>query len=80
MNNIKEDIFKDKFINNIKYIIEKGKQINWDNNNNINKNIYDCINIEKMNKDIKNINNNINNYKLNNNNKIFIINMMNILI
>ena len=70
LNNIKEDIFKDKFIDNIKYIIEKGKQINWDNNNNINKNIYDCINIEKMNKDIKNINNNINNYKLNNNNKI----------
>ena len=70
-NYFKEDqeIFKNQFIDKIKTLLEKGKIIEkeWDNNENKNSLVNDCINIEKMNFKINELNNNINNYKLNNN-------------
>ena len=76
-----DNLFNKKYINNelinkgeklpkkIKSSLEKGKIINkeW-NNNNLNSNIYDCINIENNIKIINEINENI--YKCKNNVKI----------
>ena len=69
-----EDIIKqsENLPNKIKISLEKGKIINkeWNNNNQLNSLINDCINIENNIKDINNINENIKNINLNKNIKI----------
>ena len=69
-----EDIIKlsENLPNKIKISLEKGKIINkeWNNNNQLNSLINDCINIENNIKEINNINGTIKNMNLNKNIKI----------
>ena len=63
-----ENIFKqcEKLPNNIKLSLEKGKKIDF-NENNLALFINECINIENNIKNINKINDNINKYKMDNN-------------
>ena len=67
--NFDEDIIKqsENLPNKIKLSLEKGKSLEkeWNNNNNLNSMINDCINIENNIKDINLINKNINKCNIN---------------